>query len=243
MKKLFAFTLAETLIVMSIIGVVAALTIPNMNHSTGEKEKIASLKKIYAELTDAFGRAQATYGPYDEWFNNVDAGPTTTLKIFAERILDFLKADKICGTEKYTGCWSAKNKFRFTEQYFGGVDHYKVLLKSGTSLSFYSNGKVSRITVDIDGPNKGPAWQGKDVFQFVIKDNELIPEGKEYCSDECIISANGKYNDALSKDMYGVMCTNCAITNGNMDYLKVNMNGFICPNGNTIGENEVTSCK
>ncbi len=37
MKKLLAFTLAETLIGIGIIGVVSALTLPNLNSSTGEK--------------------------------------------------------------------------------------------------------------------------------------------------------------------------------------------------------------
>lgn len=41
MAKKIAFTLAETLIVMGIIGVVAALTIPNLNSSTADKEKVA----------------------------------------------------------------------------------------------------------------------------------------------------------------------------------------------------------
>ena len=50
LKKAFAFTLAETLIVMGIIGVVAALTIPNLNSSTADKEKIAKVKKIYSNL-------------------------------------------------------------------------------------------------------------------------------------------------------------------------------------------------
>ncbi len=54
-----AFTLAETLIVMGIIGVVAALTLPNLNSSTGDKEKVVKLKKIYSNLEDAFGRAKA----------------------------------------------------------------------------------------------------------------------------------------------------------------------------------------
>ena len=40
-----AFTLAETLIVMGVIGVVAALTLPNLNQSTGNKEKVAKVKK------------------------------------------------------------------------------------------------------------------------------------------------------------------------------------------------------
>ena len=42
-----AFTLAEVLIVIGIIGVVAALTLPNLNHATGDKEKVTKVKKIY----------------------------------------------------------------------------------------------------------------------------------------------------------------------------------------------------
>ncbi len=57
MKKLMAFTLAETLIVMGVIGIVSALTLPNLNSSTGNKEVVAKVKKIYQNLNDAFGRA------------------------------------------------------------------------------------------------------------------------------------------------------------------------------------------
>ncbi len=64
-RKAFAFTLAETLIVMGIIGVVAALTIPNLNSSTANKEKVAKVKKVYQNLTDAYGRMNAVYGRID----------------------------------------------------------------------------------------------------------------------------------------------------------------------------------
>ena len=50
LKKALAFTLAETLIVMGIIGVVAALTIPNLNSSTADKEKVAKVKKYIQTL-------------------------------------------------------------------------------------------------------------------------------------------------------------------------------------------------
>ena len=65
--KAYAFTLAETLIVIGIIGVVAALTLPNLNHATGDKETVTRVKKIYSMLNDATDRAVAKYGPLDEW--------------------------------------------------------------------------------------------------------------------------------------------------------------------------------
>ena len=45
-KKNLAFTLAEVLIVIGIIGVVAALTLPNLNHATGDKDIEFVLSKI-----------------------------------------------------------------------------------------------------------------------------------------------------------------------------------------------------
>ena len=95
--KLLAFTLAETLIVMGIIGVVAALTIPNLNSSTADKEKVAKLKKVYSNLNDAIGRTEAVYGNISEWQWADSAGPTVNndAQMFAERIGDFLKLQKL----------------------------------------------------------------------------------------------------------------------------------------------------
>lgn len=62
-KKSLAFTLAEVLVVIGIIGVISALTIPNLNQNTGEKEKVAKVKKAYATINEAVARAEAEYGP------------------------------------------------------------------------------------------------------------------------------------------------------------------------------------
>ena len=60
--KMKAFTLAETLIVIGIIGVVAALTLPNLNNATDDKETVTRLMKAYSMLNEANDRAVATYG-------------------------------------------------------------------------------------------------------------------------------------------------------------------------------------
>ena len=93
----FAFTLAETLIVMGIIGVVAALTLPNLNSSTGEKEKVVKVKKIYQNLTDALGRAEAVYGPVDEWFQNDTTAAAQNTR-FMSRMTEFMKISKDCSS-------------------------------------------------------------------------------------------------------------------------------------------------
>lgn len=99
-KKFLAFTLAETLIVMGIIGIVSALTLPNLNSSTGEKEKVAKLKKIYQNLNDAVGRSAAVYGPFDE------TGGDSLAQTWGDRLTEFMKVSKNCGISTNQGCFS-----------------------------------------------------------------------------------------------------------------------------------------
>ena len=48
--KKCAFTLAEVLITLGIIGVVAAMTLPTLINMTNKKELEVALKKTYSEL-------------------------------------------------------------------------------------------------------------------------------------------------------------------------------------------------
>lgn len=100
-RRAVAFTLAETLIVMGIIGVVAALTLPNLNSSTNNKEKIAKVKKLYSNLNDAYIRAVAVYGPLDEWESN------TNITKFYNRMTESMKLSKKSGLNAVTadGTW------------------------------------------------------------------------------------------------------------------------------------------
>ena len=66
-----AFTLAEILIVIGVIGIVAAMTIPNLILSVEDKETVARVKKIYSNLSDAYGRSVAKYGPISGGFSGL----------------------------------------------------------------------------------------------------------------------------------------------------------------------------
>ena len=101
---------------MGIIGVVAALTLPNLNSSTGEKEKVAKVKKIYSNLQDAFGRAEAVYGPLDEWFKN-DSSNTDYSKRFMTRLTEFMKVSKDCGFDVSGKCFTTKDKVFYDSSY------------------------------------------------------------------------------------------------------------------------------
>ena len=163
---------------MGIIGVVAALTLPNLNSSTGEKEKVAKVKKIYQNLEDAIGRAQAVYGPIDEWCVNYSGSCRNR---HFERITEFLKTSKICNT--ISSCPNLR--FASSGGSMGGGDNgyteHSVILSDGTTVGFnhLSNTQSMRgfncgnIKFDIDGTNKGANTEGKDVFRVCYDNNGL----------------------------------------------------------------------
>jgi len=68
-----AFTLAETLITLGIIGIVAAILIPMAVDNYEKKQVPLRLKKMYNTLWNAIGMAEAENGPTDNWEFENDA--------------------------------------------------------------------------------------------------------------------------------------------------------------------------
>ena len=65
MKK--AFTLAEVLITLGIVGIVAAMTIPALIGKHKKIETVTKLKTAYATINNAFKLAVANYGDMRNW--------------------------------------------------------------------------------------------------------------------------------------------------------------------------------
>ena len=61
-ERKFAFTLAEVLITLGIIGVVAAMTMPALIHSYQQKVLQVQFKKFYSTFSNAIKYVQATNG-------------------------------------------------------------------------------------------------------------------------------------------------------------------------------------
>ena len=252
--KTFAFTLAETLIVIGIIGVVAALTLPNLNHATGDKEKVTKVKKIYSALTDAVDRAQVIYGDYDTWYKDILDDVPACNERFAKRVTEFMKVSKDCGTS--AGCFSAAPLlYSFEAQvlednYFEtlqGYHVYMVTLSDGMSIGFQANGfrkndvtHFSKIRVDIDGPNKGKNQMGNDIFDFSIYTDENFAKNHGASSNQLYPSSAPGYYEVLINNYE----TAWVIENGNLDYLKTirGEDGHNCPNGKTLDWTTNTSC-
>lgn len=72
------FTLAEVLITLGIIGIVAAMTLPVLIANHREKQKVTQLKKVYSVLQQAFLLAQSKHGESKYWgeITTTDTGET-----------------------------------------------------------------------------------------------------------------------------------------------------------------------
>src|SRR5574344_1882726 len=73
--KKAAFTLAEVLITLGIIGVVAALTIPTLVNNYQEKASVTKLKKLYSIVSQAVKLAEVDNGPIEDWGFTSPYGP------------------------------------------------------------------------------------------------------------------------------------------------------------------------
>lgn len=231
-KRFFAFTLAETLIVMGIIGVVAALTIPNLNSSTADKEKVAKLKKVYSNLEDAVGRAEAVYGPMSDWGISSLNGNDDATKV-AERLGDFLKVSKTCGLTANSACLPTTVKYlngntpssgdSSSSTALGNSSYtYKYILADGTGLGIKAMSGTIALTVDLDGPNKGASTLGKDLFTFYISASNGCGGSAWELQTDCTSNglAAGNTINLTDSFKYGSNIATWVIQNDNMDYLK-----------------------
>ncbi len=253
-RKALAFTLAEVLVVLGIIGVVSALTLPNLSQNTGNKETVAKLQKVQSELNDALGRAQAEYGPVKTWFRGGNYEGVASRNRFNGRIEEFLKVSKTCEPNK-SGCFTNKSPKNFRGAAtaiiwnLNTVDSKQYILADGTSVYFHFWNKTCDgynapdgaktgcgwIEVDLDGPNKGPYQAGKDIFLFDISNTYGI---YPYGSFQVAYDLDTIYKRCFNT---GEACAAWVINNGNMDYLKADSSGK-CPNGKVLSQT-VTTCK
>ena len=204
-RKCIAFTLAEVLITLGIIGVVAALTLPTLIANYKEKELIVKTKKSYSDIQNAIQLAQQENG---------DIGDNTALFNFSdgyskalENFSKYFKGAKFC-----------KNREQCKDFYYdisyavptygssGAIKKYntgwsKIVLSSGAVLNFaelipncdyvrletyydkdgnptqrYNHVKYCAIIhFDVNG-SKAPNLFGKDVFSARIYKDKIVPD-------------------------------------------------------------------
>lgn len=106
----YGFTLAEVLITLGIIGVVAAMTMPSLIANHQEKVTVTKVKKVYSILSQAYLIAVEEYGTPDEWGTTArDAGDENDENYSAGNAV-IIREKLFKGLQKVSICDKAKNR-------------------------------------------------------------------------------------------------------------------------------------
>ncbi|MGN1125331.1 MAG: type II secretion system protein [Candidatus Gastranaerophilaceae bacterium] len=187
-KKIKAFTMAEVLLVLGIIGIVAAITLPNLKDSTDSQVNVSKAKKVYADLTTAFERANNKYGNIYNWSTS-DSSDGTQL---FNRLVAFLDVKKTCEASGAANeCWSKAES-----------DASQAILGDGSSIMIKKTDNTV-IYLDVNGPENGSATVGVDVFNVYINKKLLGSELLPYKTIPATNDAPGSENYLQWVLMYG----------------------------------------
>lgn len=179
-----AFTLAEVLITLGVIGVVAAITMPTLiqNHRKHFVEN--KLKADVALFQNALRMAESKHGQLNEWLGcdlskegEENYQGNCTRHIFDEYLAPELKVLKVCSYENIEDCWTpakALNTDVTSDILVPNPKAIGVVLSNGTSFYMWvgnvSSTKYSphiQLWFDIDGKDIGKNRMGGDVFGIV----------------------------------------------------------------------------
>lgn len=229
--KKSAFTLAEVLITLGIIGVVAALTMPSLIQDKQEKETVVRLKKFYSTISQSYILAKEEYGTPDYWYDDTEIpNSQEASNKMGDILTKNMKITKVCNEGK--GCFpdiiykkiDGKNTINWDNNDYNIA---KYLTNDGYSIFFFSYGNQSAnygsgmlnksygaISVDING-FKGPNTWGKDTFTFILTEQGIIPSGTQ-------TKIYNSFPSSCNRKDCNENCEGCAawvIYNENMDYL------------------------
>lgn len=219
-----AFTLAEVLITLGIIGVVAAMTLPTLINKFQEKQTVTAVKKAYSEFSQAF---MMIHNEYPDLSGLIDENKTAkeNSEILFQELTKYMKTIKRCDTDKI--CFGNDYK-NLVGKNIGNWDDYGNMVTgiladgstfwvlSGLDYNSTPPRFATQFGIDINGRSK-PNQLGVDFFWFqVLEDGRVTTYNQtktlgEYKS--CDIGGN-------SSLLNGYGCTEWILTNENMDYLK-----------------------
>ncbi|MCD8023905.1 MAG: type II secretion system GspH family protein, partial [Candidatus Gastranaerophilales bacterium] len=202
-----AFTLAETLITLAIIGVVAAMTIPSVLNHYREQEIVSKVKKIYSTFSSAIQLAIYENGTIDTWDLAPKSGnyDRTSAAKFAEYIKPYLKVMTDCGTDSDNECMD-DTLYKLLKgnnhvAYGSNSNYYKIILADGSLVWWRTNGSSGCASSDGEAENvcaiiwfdingkKDPNQIGRDTFSFQLLNNSIIPNSAN--GNDCYLNAGG----------------------------------------------------
>jgi prepilin-type N-terminal cleavage/methylation domain-containing protein len=191
-KQFNAFTLAEVLITLLVIGVVASMVIPNIIADQQNVQYTIGLKKAIGTLNNGFRLIMANAGCSDITCVNI-LNASTDITVTNIKNAGVFKVFKKCNKNE-TGCHDKLLVYLNNDDaWIVGANYSTIILDDGTTIGFagaidpncnnnWGTGKLSNICslyliVDINGEKK-PNKFGRDVFRmYLVKSGEVVPAG------------------------------------------------------------------
>ncbi len=234
-KKMEGFSIAEVIVCLAIVGIIAAMTIPVMAFDVYERITVSRLIKFQSTMTNAYKMLRSIYGPPEDWpeYQNQTAS-TRDHSIFIRRLQPFLKIMYDCGSGNNTNslCLNKSKYHNINGTLTNNIipSYYDIVLADGTSVMFMSRylGNESEsnkkslgvLYVDLNGP-KGPNKWGYDLFEFAITNDQILPRSLENkLNDRQIL------NECINTMGYG--CSAWVVLKHNIDYRR-------CPDDLRLG--------
>lgn len=172
MKK--GFTLAEVLITLGIIGIVAAMTMPSLIAENRKKQTVTLLKQAYSILSQAIILSETSSGSKEFWDYSLSGEDfyKTYIKPYVKTVNEY---------------YGMENPLEITYKRLSGTDittlaYYdkltpKVVLSNGTVAAFANNGSGYIFYIDING-KRLPNRYGIDLFALSVSDKKgIVPFG------------------------------------------------------------------
>lgn len=200
-----AFTLAEVLITLGIIGIIAALTIPALMNNTNEAELRTAWKKAYSVESEAFLHMQAD--DTVSWSSHVS---------MKNAFVPYFKVVKDCNASG-SDCWHANGVVKTlplasdgTQVNFNDFSALPgIVTQDGMKIIFSRDfSYLGWLMVDING-DKPPNVAGKDIF--AARFNADL--GKAYPFDETNYGNCNPTTAASPASLTGLGCSAYYINN------------------------------
>lgn len=190
-----AFTLAELLVVIAVVGVTTALAIPNLSKNIDEERNTTQVKSVFGMLQTAVQAMANEKGAISEIMGGNDVSDKNTR--IGNALRNYLKSPHSCGTT-VTSCFvetfSDNTTFAFTLKDGASIavsdcQNPLYAVKDTQTQVVTSSFKpvYCRIYFDINGLD-GPNIEGMDFFNFYITN-----DGDTYFDVPNVDAATGEY--------------------------------------------------
>ena len=171
-----AFTLAEVLITLGIIGVVAALTIPSTISNFKKKEIATRFEQNYNIIQNAFQMAQVEYGDISTWDIPFNKKSMSYFNTYLFPYLKLVKKDMYTlkdlgyttpAYDKEGNVFMPLNAKTLKAVMNNGSIIIGVKYESGTNSNKEKVVYAYYMFVDLNG-SKGPNKAGRDIFEYAL---------------------------------------------------------------------------